>query len=111
MLSGDMPSQHFTLSIIVPVYNEKRTLKSAVEDIAATPYRKEIIIVDDGSTDGTRDIIGSLGQPEIKSIFHEQNYGKGRAIRTGLSNATGDIILIQDADLEYDPSEYGLLLA
>jgi glycosyltransferase involved in cell wall biosynthesis len=104
-------SQNFTLSIVVPVYNEKDTLQTAVEAIAATPYKKEIIVVDDGSTDGTREIIQNLKQANIKPVFQERNFGKGRAIRTGLTKATGDIILIQDADLEYDPVEYPVLLA
>jgi glycosyltransferase involved in cell wall biosynthesis len=101
----------FTLSIVVPAYNEKDTLEAAVDAIAATPYKKEIIVVDDGSTDGTREIIENFRRADIKPVFHERNFGKGRAIQTGLSKATGEIILIQDADLEYDPAEYPVLLA
>lgn len=99
------------MSIVVPVYNEKDTLIAALDAISDTPYQKEIIVVDDGSTDGTGEIIQNLKHPDVKKIFQERNYGKGRAIRRGLSEATGDIILIQDADLEYDPAEYAVLLA
>ena len=80
-------SQNFTLSIVMPAYNEKNTLKAAVDAIAATPYKKEIIVVDDGSTDGTREIIQNLKQADIIPVFHETNLGKGRAIRTGLSQS------------------------
>jgi glycosyltransferase involved in cell wall biosynthesis len=111
MTSNSKFPQNFTLSIIVPAYNEKYTLQAAVEAIAATPFKNEIIVIDDGSTDGTIEILQNLKQVDIKPIFHEKNFGKGRAIRTGLSKATGDIILIQDADLEYDPAEYPVLLA
>jgi glycosyltransferase involved in cell wall biosynthesis len=107
----DKFGQDFTLSIIVPAYNEKDTLRPALDAITKTPYQKQIIVVDDGSTDGTREIIQNLNLPDIKPVLHERNFGKGQAIQTGLSAATGDIILIQDADLEYDPSEYGVLLA
>jgi glycosyltransferase involved in cell wall biosynthesis len=111
MSSNIYSSRDFTLSIIVPAYNEKATLEAAVDAIAETPYKKEIIVIDDGSTDGTGEIIRNLRQAELRPIFHERNLGKGRAIRTGLSQASGEIILIQDADLEYDPAEYPVLLA
>jgi glycosyltransferase involved in cell wall biosynthesis len=101
---------HFTLSIVIPAFNEKNTIRDVLNAVLAIPYRKEIIIVDDGSTDGTRDIIQKISHPEIKTILHEKNSGKGKAIQTGFTNATGDIILIQDADLEYDPAEYTILL-
>ncbi|MDY7029871.1 MAG: glycosyltransferase family 2 protein [Spirochaetota bacterium] len=98
------------LSIIIPVYNEEETVQEVVERVLDVPYRKEVIVVDDGSTDGTRQILSGLDAPEIKRVFHEKNYGKGRAIGTGLAHATGDILLIQDADLEYNPAEYPVLL-
>jgi len=101
---------HLTLSIVIPAFNEKNTIRDVIDAVLAAPYRKEIIVVDDGSTDGTRDIIQNIGHPEIKTILHEKNSGKGRSISTGFANATGDIILIQDADLEYDPAEYTVLL-
>ena len=100
------------LSIIIPAYNEKGTISEIVGQVQAVSLpgiEKEVIVVDDGSTDGTREILKSI--PGIKYIFHEKNQGKGGAIKTGFQNASGDIILIQDADLEYDPNEYGRLLA
>lgn len=103
-------NDNFILTIIIPVYNERNTIIHAVEGVLSTPYNKEIILVDDGSTDGTQDIIKNINETNIKKIFHEKNYGKGRAIQTGFKQASGDIILIQDADLEYDPTEYKNLL-
>lgn len=98
------------LSILIPVYNEIRTIKEIVkrvEDVDLGEMRKEVIIVDDCSKDGTREILKDLSQnSSYKIYFHGQNMGKGAALRTALTYATGDIILIQDADLEYDPKEY-----
>jgi glycosyltransferase involved in cell wall biosynthesis len=99
-----------TVSIIVPVFNEKDTIKQIIDTILNTPCKKEILIIDDGSTDGTRDILNKLKHPNVKVVLHENNYGKGKAIQTGIKNSRGDIILIQDADLEYDPNEYPVLL-
>jgi len=108
------PSAHFsadfTLSIVIPAYNERDTINKAFEAVAASPYKKEVIIIDDGSTDGTREILQGINHPDLKILLHEKNFGKGKAIQTGLAETTGDIILIQDADLEYDPSEYPALL-
>jgi glycosyltransferase involved in cell wall biosynthesis len=101
-----------TLSIVMPVYNEARTIAAVIDRVLKAPadVAKEIVIVDDASTDGTRQVLQDLRAPEIRVIFHDVNQGKGAAIRTGVAHATGDIVLIQDADLEYDPRDYPLLL-
>jgi glycosyltransferase involved in cell wall biosynthesis len=105
-----LSSSSFLLSVVMPVFNEQAFIREAVEAVMAVPYTKEIIVVDDGSTDATRDILSRINHPDVKAVFHKKNYGKGRAVQTGFSHAAGDIILIQDADLEYDPSEYPILL-
>jgi glycosyltransferase involved in cell wall biosynthesis len=100
-----------TLSVIIPIYNEINTLNTILERVLATKLADEILLVDDGSTDGTRDLLADLeGRQGIRVILHEQNQGKGGAVRTGISAASGDVILIQDADLEYDPRDYPALL-
>jgi glycosyltransferase involved in cell wall biosynthesis len=94
------------LSIIVPAYNEIKTIGVIIQKIKRINLHKEIIIIDDGSTDGTREYLSDLDDKEIIIIFHERNMGKSSGIRTGIKHATGDIIIIQDADLEYDPQDY-----
>lgn len=99
------------LSIVVPIYNEKETIPILLAAIkrAEVPYEKEIILVDDGSTDGSKEVLKALGI-EYKVILSERNVGKGSAVRKGLQAATGDMVIIQDADLEYPPSDYPLML-
>lgn len=95
------------LSVIIPVYNEAKTVEEAVKRVEAVNIDKEIIAVDDGSTDGSLDILNSMvSKGRIKLIKHNKNSGKGAAIKTGLNETTGDIIIIQDADLETDPQDY-----
>jgi glycosyltransferase involved in cell wall biosynthesis len=98
------------LTVIIPAFNEASTILKVLERVKKVPIEKEVIVVDDASTDGTREILAKRGQ-EIKIFFHETNQGKGAAIRTGISHVTGDLVIIQDADLEYDPSEYPDLMA
>lgn len=100
------------LSIIIPVYNEKNTIEEIIHRVQAVEVGldKEIIVVDDASQDGTCEVLKKIKDPNVKISFHSKNQGKGGALQTGFSKAEGDIILIQDADLEYDPREYPKLL-
>ena len=94
------------LSVIIPVYNEKDTVKKIVERVQAVDLVKEIILVDDYSTDGTREILPNFVSENIKVVLQEKNQGKGAAIREGVQHVSGDYVIIQDADLEYDPQDY-----
>ena len=100
----------FKLSVLIPVYNEHKTIEACIRRIQAVDLPKELILVDDASDDGSSEIIQSLASPEIKVARHEINRGKGAAVRTAISLAEGDICVIQDADLEYDPQELPQLI-
>jgi glycosyltransferase involved in cell wall biosynthesis len=102
-----------TLSVIVPVYDERNTVVEIVRRMRSVtlPVGLQIVIVDDGSSDGTRDVLRHLGDSTVSVVMHDRNRGKGAAIRTGLQHVTGDLVLIQDADLEYDPEDWPKLLA
>jgi glycosyltransferase involved in cell wall biosynthesis len=107
----------FKLSVVIPVYNEEKTLRQLVDRVRAVPIRKEIILVDDCSRDRSRDVLQQLEAEgandelnRIRAFFHDVNQGKGGALKTGFSRVEGDVVVIQDADLEYDPSEYPRLL-
>lgn len=104
-------SSHKKLSIIIPAYNEEATIQEVirkVQNVNLDHMEKEIVVVDDGSRDRTREILKQI--PGIRYIFHEKNLGKGGALKTGIQNSTGDLILLQDADLEYDPEDYRALV-
>ena len=109
-----MPPKLRKLSVVVPVYNERNTLVEVLRRMRAVELpdgvEREIIVVDDGSTDGTRDVLRQLGDSTVRIVMHDTNRGKGAAIRTGLEHVTGDLVLIQDADLEYDPEDWPKLL-
>lgn len=98
-------------SVLIPVFNEEATIREIVRRVQASPIEKEIIVVDDGSTDGTPAFLDALNSPDVVIVRHSRNLGKGAAVRTGLQHVRGDIVLIQDADLEYDPSDYPRLIA
>jgi glycosyltransferase involved in cell wall biosynthesis len=104
-----------TLSIVIPVYNEAKTIERILARVEAVDLPgglgREVILVDDGSSDGSREVLERLAGPSRVILFHDRNRGKGAALRTGIARSTGDILVIQDADLEYDPQEYPRLLA
>lgn len=100
------------LSVVIPVFNEVRTLEEILARVQAAPFDKEIVVVDDYSTDGTVDLLKKIGgeTENIRIFYHDRNRGKGAALRTGFAGVRGDIVIIQDADLEYDPREYPRML-
>lgn len=101
----------FVLSVVIPVFNEVKTVAQVLARVRASGVPVEIIVVDDGSTDGTRELLaGWSDQRDLRVVLHERNRGKGAALRTGFQLATGDVVIVQDADLEYDPGEFALLI-
>jgi glycosyltransferase involved in cell wall biosynthesis len=99
------------LSVVIPAYNEVKTIRDIVALVRSVPYEKEILIVDDCSKDGTQTILKEMeNEPDIRVFYHTVNRGKGAALRTAFERVAGDIVIIQDADMEYDPSEYGILI-
>jgi glycosyltransferase involved in cell wall biosynthesis len=108
------PAKLRKLSVVVPVYNERNTLVEVLRRMRAVELpdgiEREIIVVDDGSTDGTRDVLRQLGDSTVRIVMHEKNRGKGAALRTAFGHATGEFVLVQDADLEYDPEDWPKLL-
>ncbi len=110
--SRDLPWDRVVLSVVIPCYNEVSTARALLERVRSVPLRLEVIVVDDGSTDGTRELLKRLEEEGLidQLVMHEKNAGKGAALRTGFAKATGDVVVVQDADLEYDPHELPLLL-
>jgi glycosyltransferase involved in cell wall biosynthesis len=100
----------FRLSVVIPVYNEEQWVRELVRRVRAVPIPKEVIVVDDCSTDGTRDILRELDGDDVRVIYQPVNHGKGAALREGFRHCTGDVVIVQDADLEYDPAEYPRLI-
>lgn len=99
------------ISVVIPVYNEKHTIREIVGRVRAVNVEKEIILVDDYSSDGTREVLKSMEiEKDLRIFYHDRNYGKGAALREGFRHVTGDVVIIQDADLEYDPQDYPKLL-
>jgi glycosyltransferase involved in cell wall biosynthesis len=99
------------LSVVVPCFNERTTVEEVVERVLGSPWVAEVVVVDDGSTDGTADVLAKLDDPRLRVLIHERNAGKGAALRTGFAAASSEYVIVQDADLEYDPLEYGTMLA
>lgn len=98
------------LSVVVPCYNEQATVLEMLEQVLASPWVAQVVIVDDGSADRTTELLATVDDPRVEIVLHQVNRGKGAALRTGFSRATAEYVIVQDADLEYDPDEYGVVL-
>jgi glycosyltransferase involved in cell wall biosynthesis len=98
------------LSVVIPCYNERATVLDVIKQVLDSPWTAEVIVVDDGSTDGTRDLLATFEHPQVRVVMQPHNMGKGAALRTGFAAATADFVVVQDADLEYDPAEFGELM-
>src|SRR5262245_56935165 len=98
------------LAVVVPCFNERATIEEVLDRVLASPWVAEIVVVDDGSTDGTGEVLAKVEDPRVRVFVHERNAGKGAALRTRLAQATAEYVIVQDADLEYRPTEYGALL-
>jgi glycosyltransferase involved in cell wall biosynthesis len=98
------------LSVVIPCYNEEATIDALINLVLDSPWVAEIIVVDDGSKDRSREILATVNDPKVRVVLHDVNKGKGAALRTGFQHATSEFVIVQDADLEYDPSEYPLVL-
>ena len=98
------------LSVVVPCFNEQGTVLTLLDRVLESPWVAEVVVVDDGSTDGTRELLAKVDDPMVRVVLHDVNRGKGAALRTGFAHATADYVVVQDADLEYDPAEYASLL-
>jgi glycosyltransferase involved in cell wall biosynthesis len=98
------------LAVVVPCFNERGTVEEVVARVLASPWVAEVVVVDDGSTDGTGEVLEKLDDPRLRVLMHERNAGKGAALRTGFAEAAAEYVIVQDADLEYDPTEYGTML-
>ncbi len=110
MVSTLAEIKNMKISVVVPVFNERNTIEAIIDRIKAVPLKMEIVVVDDCSNDGTREILNKMNDDMVRIIYHEANMGKGAALRTGFRNITNDIVIVQDADLEYDPGEYHKLI-
>ena len=107
---GTVAEPHPCLSVVIPCFNERATISTVLGQVLASPWTAEVVIVDDGSTDGTRDVLAEVDDPRVRVHLQPYNQGKGAALRQGFSEATAQYVIVQDADLEYDPAEYGPLV-
>ena len=105
-----MVDPYACLTVVIPCFNERATIATVVDQVLSSPWTSEVVIVDDGSTDGTRDVLAALSDPAVHVLLQPRNQGKGAALRRGIAEATADYVVVQDADLEYDQAEYGALV-